>query len=346
MTTTPRRRILASAVVALLALSACGDDDTTEGDASASESSTTESSVAPTDIPEGRGLVTENADGTRTVVSEFGTTVVPAEPRRIVSVIGDIDLEAMLALGVTPVGAGTQGGTVESGFAPHLEGRVDGIEPLAWIDGAPVEAIAALEPDLIFTYDADSADVLSEIAPVVPRGSWIGLEWKQDFLYVGEVLGLGDEAQAQLDDFEARAADLKEQLVEVTDGTTVLSPQVAYDHTQIYVDDDESFSAAVLTELGFTLDDVAERDAADGIAVSFEQLVDLDADLLFWQVRQADDGSADVEGLEVLRSNPLFERIPAVAAERYYEVPNRPWYFPTILGATQILDDVEAALLS
>jgi hypothetical protein len=36
----------------------------------------------------------------------------------------------------------------------------------------------------------------------------------------------------------------------------------------------------------------------------------------------------------------------AVAGGGYFEVPNRPWYFPTILGAQQILTDVEKALLS
>lgn len=70
----------------------------------------------------------------------------------------------------------------------------------------------------------------------------------------------------------------------------------------------------------------------------------LDADWLFWQVRQDDDGEPDHAGLDVLRANPLFERIPAVTAGRYIEVPNRPWYFPTILGANQILDDIEEAL--
>jgi iron complex transport system substrate-binding protein len=335
----PRRALAAVAALAVALIAACSDDPTTT-DASAD---TTASTSAET-VTEGRGVVTENDDGTRTVTSSYGTATVPAEPQRIVSVIGDIDLEAMIALGVTPVGGGTQGGTAESGFAPHLEGRTDGIEPLAWADGAPVEAIAALEPDLIFVPDADTADLLDDIAPVVPRGSWVGTEWKEDFLYIGDVLGLDDEAAQLLDAYEQRAADLRELLAPQIEGTTALSPQVAYDHTQVYVDADDSFSGAVLTELGFQLDELAAENDTDGIAVSFEQLERLDADWLFWQVRQADDGSADEQGLDVLRTNPLFDGLPAVAAGRYVEVPNRPWYFPTILGAQQILDDVEAAL--
>lgn len=341
-------RLSATFLASLLVFAACGDDtDTATADADAAATAEAEPADATTDEvpPEGRGLVTENPDGTRTVTSTYGTATVPADPQRIVSVIGDIDLEAMIALGVTPIGAGTQGGTAASGFAPHLDGLLDDVEPLAWSDGAPAEAIAALKPDLIFVPNQDTADLLDDIAPVVPRGSWVGTEWKDDFLYVGEVLGRSDEAADLLAEYEGRAADLAERLAPAIDGTTALSPQVAYDHTEVYVDAEDGFSGAVLTEVGFDLHDLAFADDSEGIAVSFEQLERLDADWLFWQVRQDDDGNADQTGLNVLASNPLFERLPAVAAGRYVEVPNRPWYFPTILGAHQILDDVEAAVL-
>jgi iron complex transport system substrate-binding protein len=331
---TPR---LVAVLLAALLLAACG------GNESPTSSGTTPDEQA---LPEGRGIVTENPDGTRTVKSAYGTFDVPAEPERVVSVIGDIDFETMIALGIKPVGAGTQGGTVESGFAPHLTGKIDGVQPLAWADGAPIEAIAVLKPDLIFVPNEESAKQLEEIAPVVSRGSWKGSEWKEDFLWVAEVLGRSDDAKKLLEDYEARAATMKSDLAPKVQGKTVLSPQVAYDHAQVYVDAEDTLSGAVLTELGMKLHETAMRDDEEGIAVSFEQLDQLDADYLFWQVRQADDGSVDNKGLEVLKSSPLYSRMQAVAGGGYFEVPNRPWYFPTILGAQQILTDVEKALLS
>lgn len=338
-----RRRLLAVAALPFalaLSLGACGDDGGDDGPAAAGEP--TEGAA---EIPEGRGVVTANDDGTRTVRSAFGTAIVPAAPKRVVSVIGDIDLETMLALGVTPVGAGTQGGTVASGFAPHLADLIDGVEPLAWADGAPVEAIAALRPDLIFAPTEEVAEQLESIAPVVPRGSWVGTEWKDDLRYVAAVLDRADDAEALLEAYETQAAGLAAELELELPDATALSAQVAYDHSQVYVDADDSFSGAVLTEVGFTLSPIAETESEDGIAISFEQLERLDSDLLFWQVRQRDeDGEPDTAGVEKLRANPLFARIPAVAAGRFHEVPNRPWYFPTILGAHRILADVEAAL--
>lgn len=35
----------------------------------------------------------------------------------------------------------------------------------------------------------------------------------------------------------------------------------------------------------------------------------------------------------------------AVEAGTVFEVDNRPWYFPTILAAAHMLDDIEKALL-
>jgi iron complex transport system substrate-binding protein len=324
-------------LLALLMTAACGGGEAPDSSGSAG---------GDQKIPEGRGIVTENSDGTRTVTSAYGAFKVPANPQRVVSVIGDIDFETMLALGIKPVGAGTQGGTIESGFAPHLTGRTDGVQALAWADGAPIEAIAALKPDLIFVPNEESAKQLENIAPVVSRGSWKGLEWKDDFLWVAEVLGRSDDAKKLLTDYETRASAMKNELAPKLQGKTVLSPQVAYDHAQVYVDAEDTLSGAVLTELGMKLHETAMRDDEEGIAVSFEQLDQLDADYLFWQVRQADDGSVDNKGLEVLKSSPLFNRMQAVTGGGFFEVPNRPWYFPTILGAQQILTDVEKALLT
>ncbi len=352
-----RRALIAGlAALATLGVAACGDDDDSsaatevsgsDAEVAASEGTATTSPPAEDEAaPEGRGIVTDNADGTRTVTSKWGAAIVPAEPRRIVSVLGYIDFESMLALDIRPIAAGTQGGTLGSGFAPHLDGLTDGVEPLAWADGAPAEAIAALQPDLIFAPDAESADLLDEIAPTVPAGAANGLEWKEDFRYIAAVLGRSDDAETLLAEYENDASGLAERLAPAVDSRTVASPQVAYDHTQVYLDNPESFSSAVLTELDLDLAPVVTEATDVPIAISFERLTEIDADILFWQVRQHDeDGSRDSAGFQVAQDSPLWSQVPAVAAGAVFEVDNRPWYFPTILAARRILVDVEDALL-
>ena len=44
--------------------------------------------------------------------------------------------------------------------------------------------------------------------------------------------------------------------------------------------------------------------------------------------------------------SPLYDQLPAVQDDSVLAVPNRPWYFPTILGAEQILADVQQSLIS
>lgn len=300
----------------------------------------------PADLPEGRGVVTANADGTRTVRSAWGTAVVPASPQRIVSVIGDIDLDALVALSAPVVGAGTQGGTATDGFAPHLGDSLSGVTKLAWSDGTPYEAIAALKPDLIFAPDQESAQKLAKVAPTVPRGSWIGTQWKQDFRYVAEVLGREAEADRLLAGYESRVAALRPRIAaRVGVGATVASPQVSFDSAGVYVDPGDAFSSAVLTELGLTLHPLAAGKTGEGETLSFERLDELDADILFWQVRQNDDGTPNRAALKLVTGSPLWNRLPAVAAGRVVQVANRPWYFPGITAAGVVLDDVERGLL-
>jgi iron complex transport system substrate-binding protein len=324
-----------------LVLAACGGSGA--GTTTQPESATT---IDVSAIPEGRGVVTDNADGSRTVTWNGGSAVVPAEPQRIVTVIGDIDLESLLFLGMTPVGSGTQDGTVQGGFAPHIESLTGEVEPLPWTDGYAYEAIAALEPDVIFSWD--DFEALSEIAPTVPSGSWIGPEWREDFLYVAAVVGMSDEADQALDEFEQRMGDVGSEIAATVDGKTVATGQVAGDHSQVWLNPEEDFASSVLGDLGMSLAGVtAEPIGENGwVSLSFESIDQIDADILFWQVRQTDGGAPDEEGLALVTENPLWDSIPAVTDDQVHYVENRPWYFPTILGAQRIVDDVEAALAS
>lgn len=333
-------------VVCAMVAAGCGSSSDPPASSATSPSSVVTDLPPAADLPEGRGAVTAYRDGTRAVTSAWGTVEVPAEPKRIVSVLGYIDLESMLALGIKPLAAGTQGGTLSSGFAPHLVGLSEGIQPLAWADGAPAEAIAALRPDLIFAPDKDSADLLAGIAPTVPAGAANGAEWKDDFRYVASVLGREDDAERLLKEYEDAAQKLKDRISPVTTGRTVASAQVAFDHTQVYVDLPDAFSSVVLTELGLTMAPIVADATGDRIAVSFERLPEIDADIVFWQVRQKDeDGQRDTAGFQVAQDSPLWPQIRAVQSGNVHQVDNRPWYFPTIVAARRMLADVESALL-
>ena len=327
-------------VAAVFAACAGGTTDVT----STSAPSSVELDTPGAELPEGLGLVAIERDGTRTVTSAWGTVVVPTSPKRIVSVYGDIDFEAMLALGVRPVGAGTPHGRVGETFAPDVAGMAEGVKPLAWADGVPVDEIAKLRPDLIFAPDEATADRLSSIAPAVPRGSWVGTDWKQDFRYVAAVLGKADAAADQLAAWEHRAIKVHASIADRMEGLTVASPKLSDDPGDVRVDPPHAFSSAVLLELGLDLAPVALSADETSQGVPLQQLDGLDADVLFWQVRRDAAGVVNAGTLPSAKSSPEWSSLPAVRAEAVYEVDDRPWALPTILGAEHILDDVEQAL--
>lgn len=340
-----RRRpatMVAAVLLVALVFGACAGGTTDATSTSAPRS--IELDTPGAELPEGLGLVAEERDGTRTVTSAWGTVTVPTRPKRIVSIAGDIDFEAMLALGVSPVGAGTPHGRLDEPFDPHVAPLADDVKPLAWAGGLRLDDIKKLHPDLIFAPDKETADRLSAIAPTVPRGSQVGTEWKQNFRYVAAVLGKADAAAQRLAQWEHRAARVHASIADRMEGRTVASPKLSDNPADVRVDPPNAFSSAVLLELGLKLAPVAINADEDAQGVPVQQLDGLDADVLFWQVHRDAGGTVNAGTLPSAKSSPVWASLPAVQAKAVYEVDDRPWALPTILGAERILDDVERAL--
>lgn len=115
------------------------------------------------------------AQDTRSYTDDAGRTLdVPVAPQRIVSLHDSSLTVPLLELGVTPVGsfgrASTDGGFYMRGAAT-LTGATFENAGITHVGGSPadVEAIAALEPDLIITTSFNETDIgqLERIAPTV-----------------------------------------------------------------------------------------------------------------------------------------------------------------------------------
>lgn len=156
------------------------------------------------------------ADGVfpRTVTAFGGATEIPGPPRRVL-VISTGQLDALLALGVLPVGAtrGDNAGLVPSYLAtafPERAGELASMADLGLRTAPNLEAIAKAKPDLILANKAgveDLAPQLSRIAPtVLTQGT--GVNWKQDLLLVAHALGRAQQAQRLLDTFHSDAVAL------------------------------------------------------------------------------------------------------------------------------------------
>ncbi len=345
-------------LIPTLVLAACGDSSATSPAATAPSLATSApatsapttsapATTAPapstpaTSAPTSTSLTTDPATtvpaGPRLVTHAMGVTEVPAEVARIV-VLDSSFLDAAIALGVPPVGA-TEG-TPGSGLPAYLGEASAEIEIPGDTTAPNLEAVAALRPDLILgakVRHESLYDQLSAIAPTVFSES-SGQDWTRQVLLTAEALGRTAEAEALLDAFSTRAAEVGAAIGAA--GKTARIVRFIPGQTRVY--GPTTFSGSVLAAVGFDLsgaDTGLEYDPAYGMAlVSAEQFGLLDSDVIF-ATGFADEGSARGDFESVWGS------LPAVAGEQLFTIDDATWMTGIgVIGANLILDDLEAWL--
>ena len=98
------------------------------------------------------------SSATREFTDVHGKTEVPETPQRVV-VLEPLELDTAIALGITPVGAAVANNV--TGIPEYL--GVDGIKPVGTVSEPNIEAIAALEPDLILGTDSRHAEIYDRL---------------------------------------------------------------------------------------------------------------------------------------------------------------------------------------
>lgn len=326
-------------IIAALALSACS----AESDASTGGSETSASSsgyVVPRTMPDGKGSDADDGVFPRTVVHFAGQSTIEAEPSRVV-VLNTGQADALLTLGVVPVGstAGEGAETVPQylidSFPQDADALAD-VVPLGDRNAPDVEAVAALDPDLILmNATGDDTDGLyaglSQIAPtVVTQGT--GLYWKQDFLLLADALGKRQQAQQWLTDYQDEAANFGAGL---QDPGTVSFLRLNGDRTRVF--GVASFSGSVAEDIGLQRPDSQSFTDATSLDISAEQLDLADGDHLFYAVQGGDE--TQLTGL------PLWPTLQVVSSGAALAVDDDTFYLNTgPTAARAVLSTLEEAL--
>lgn len=314
-----RASTAALAAVVALALAACGS--------SANDGADPPTADPPTaDPPTAESPAT---DDTRTVEHHMGTTEVPADPQRVV-VLDSPHLDAALSLDVTPVGAVQS--SVGDGLPAYLGDRTEGIAIVGTIEEPNLEAIAALDPDLIISATVRHEalyDQLDAIAPTV-FSETSGTNWTDQLFLVADALGRRDRAEQLLAEYEDRAAAVGEEV-----GAADMSASIVrFLPGEIRLYGPETFSGTVLTQVGFDLGD-HEWNEYSMFIISPEQIELADADVIFTTTYGPEEDTARGS------VGALWDQLEA----EKFDVSDDEWMLGIgLIGANIILDDLERLL--
>lgn len=272
------------------------------------------------EAPEPAGSAEASESGVlATIEHNFGTTIVPARPDRVVT-IGYSEQDPVLALGVAPVAVRYWFGDYPHAVWPWAQDELGEAEPevLRMPYGElDFERIASLQPDLIVgTHSgitAEEYEALSVIAPTIARPAEypaFGVPWQEQTRLVGRALGRPDAAEAAIEAVNDTIETVAKRNPAFA-GSRIIFASPAQGQGQYWVFGPRTPPLRFLTSLGFSYpEDVAEivgeQDAAQ---VSSEQVRLLNADVLILQV-----GSE--AALESIINDPLVQGLDVVTEGR------------------------------
>lgn len=303
------------------------------------------------------GLVPEIADvlgssmdmvcdgGFRGVANAVGEVVcVPENPQRIVA-LSEVDVDALLALGVEPI-AVTNGRGQAAPPRFLVEHLSNDVVSTGTFFQPNLEIILEQEPDLILFGGFGDPDVLAQLNAIAPvyNAATFAEPWQVHLVRTGEALNMQADAEALIADYDSRISSLRDSVGASAGGEFVVARWAA-EGPQIMAPG--TISSNILMEIGLTSpSEIPELEEGHRHTppLSLETLDLIDVDWAFVGTLQA-VGDA-VDALDEALDSPLFQALDIVQNERLIVVDGSIWTsVGGYIGAMTILDDIEAAML-
>ncbi|WP_068785832.1 ABC transporter substrate-binding protein [Paenibacillus phocaensis] len=281
------------------------------------------------------GSQSAGSEGKRTVKHALGETEIVGVPQKVV-VLTNEGTEALLALGVKPVGA-VRSWTGDPWYA-HIQDEMEGVTVVGEESQPNLELIAGLQPDLIIGNKMRQEKVyeqLQAIAPTVMSEDLRG-NWMNNFKLYAEALGQTDRGNELLADFEARIADFKakagDKLKETVSVVRFMDGKTRVYHTN-------TFSGIIFEQLGLARNPMT-LNAKDTFVdeITKERLPEVDADRLFYFTYETGDGKANQTELD-WTNDPLWNNLNAVKNGKTYKVDDAIWNTAGGIKAANLLLD-------
>jgi ferric hydroxamate transport system substrate-binding protein len=326
----PRRTVATSAVaLATMLIAACG---TTEDTTTAPASSTPAAQSGPVELTDERGAVRLDAPAKNVVSLEWGLT------------------ENLVALGVKPAGqADVKGYNTWDTVAP-----IDPSTPDVGQRGEPsLDAIIALDPDLVVTTTDLQESVIKQIAAQVPVIALRGSDGADPIGYMrrtvttlAKATGTDAKATELLAGFDAKITAGKDALAKAgkTGATFTMSDGWVDSGTvSLRMYTPNSFFGGIAKELGLSNQWTTGGDKDYGLAsTDVEGLTKItDAQNTFVYVANKSDGGDFTEALE---DNAIWKQLPFVTAQKTKRIPDGIWMFGGPASANAYVDALVTAL--
>ncbi|MFG6113862.1 ABC transporter substrate-binding protein [Halobacillus sp. MO56] len=275
-----------------------------------------------------------------TIKHAMGETTIEEKPERVV-ILTNEGTEALLALGVKPVGA-VKSWTGDPWY-DHISDQMEGVEVVGDESNVNIEKILELKPDLIIgnkMRQEDIYDKLNKIAPTVFAETLRG-EWQTNFMTYSKALNKEEEGQQLIDEYDQRLEDFANKAGDKLD-QKVSVVRFMPDHVRIYHKD--SFSGVILDQIGFKRPESQQANDFMEKATK-ERIPAMDGDVLFHFTYETGDGAAN-KVKEEWMTDPLFQNLEVVKQDNVHEVSDAIWNTAGgYLAANEMVDDLEKVFL-
>ncbi|MEV5965115.1 iron-siderophore ABC transporter substrate-binding protein [Kribbella sp. NPDC051952] len=320
--------LFAAALFAATALTACGTSEPT------SSSDASDAAAQPVSLTDGRNKKLDlKAPAAKVVALEWGAA------------------ENLVSLGVMPVGVADTKGYTNWVTAAKLDPSVKDVGTRG---EASVDAIVALNPDLVITTTDEAANTIAQIEKAAPvlviRGADAANaipQMKTNLEMIGTAVGKAEQAKQINADFDKAVADGKQKIADAGkagEGFTMADGYKQGSTISIRMYTTGSLLGAVTTELGLKNGWTGAGDKDYGLAqTDLEGLTKL-KDGNFLYIANKNDGG-DVFGGD-LAGNAIWKNLPFVKSGNVHRLPDGIWMFGGPKSTEQFIDATVQAVTS
>lgn len=256
----------------------------------------------------GTATESDSQDGaqgdTVTYESERGPVEVPEDPDRIVALTNGPNIHA---LGGDMVGVDQ--------FTKDNPLFADELDDVATVSETDAESVMAQEPDLIIAGShMENIEELEQIAPTVVF-TWGELDYLEQHIEIGKLIGKEEQAREWAEDFEERAGAIGEEVRDIHgEDVTVTTYETADDSFYIYGDDWARGTEILYQAMDLDMPENVEAEVSDEgyHMISQETLGEYAGDFIVLSRYSGDEMN--------FRDTDVWQTIPAVENGRVIEI--------------------------